>query len=50
MSVRAAAVPWQVNTLVLLRVVMVTVASARRRLKMLSPNSSLESQLGTQIW
>ncbi|KAF4797730.1 adhesion G protein-coupled receptor D2 [Turdus rufiventris] len=39
-----------VNTLVLLRVVMVTVASARRRLKMLSPNSSLESQLGTQIW
>ncbi|NXB52746.1 AGRD2 protein, partial [Leucopsar rothschildi] len=39
-----------VNTLVLLRVVTVTVASARRRLKMLTPNSSLENQIGTQIW
>ncbi|NXU34502.1 AGRD2 protein, partial [Drymodes brunneopygia] len=39
-----------VNTLVLLRVVMVTVASARRRTKMLTPNSSLEKQIGTQIW
>ncbi|NXO68888.1 AGRD2 protein, partial [Phainopepla nitens] len=39
-----------VNTLVLLRVVMVTVASARRRWKMLTPNSSLEKQIGTQIW
>ncbi|NXJ24880.1 AGRD2 protein, partial [Dicrurus megarhynchus] len=39
-----------VNTFVLLRVVMVTVASARRRSKMLTPNSSLESQIGTQIW
>ncbi|NXH82393.1 AGRD2 protein, partial [Edolisoma coerulescens] len=39
-----------VNTFVLLRVVMVTVASARRRSKMLTPNSSLENQLGTQIW
>ncbi|NXO01711.1 AGRD2 protein, partial [Rhinopomastus cyanomelas] len=39
-----------VNTFVLCRVVMVTVASARRRSKMLTPNSSLESQLGTQIW
>uniref|UniRef100_A0A8C3V5J0 Adhesion G protein-coupled receptor D2 n=1 Tax=Catharus ustulatus TaxID=91951 RepID=A0A8C3V5J0_CATUS len=39
-----------VNTLVLLRVVTVTVASARRRLKMLTPNSSLESQIGAQIW
>ncbi|NWI45351.1 AGRD2 protein, partial [Picathartes gymnocephalus] len=39
-----------VNTLVLLRVVMVTVASARRRSKMLTPNSSLENQIGTQIW
>uniref|UniRef100_U3JHF8 Adhesion G protein-coupled receptor D2 n=1 Tax=Ficedula albicollis TaxID=59894 RepID=U3JHF8_FICAL len=39
-----------VNTLVLLRVLTVTVASARRRLKMLTPNSSLESQIGTQIW
>ncbi|NWH85387.1 AGRD2 protein, partial [Aegithalos caudatus] len=39
-----------VNTLVLLRVVMVTVASARRRSKMLTPNCSLENQIGTQIW
>ncbi|XP_063265402.1 adhesion G-protein coupled receptor D2 [Prinia subflava] len=39
-----------VNTFVLLRVVTVTVASARRRAKMLTPNSSLESQIGTQIW
>ncbi|NXH94802.1 AGRD2 protein, partial [Pachycephala philippinensis] len=39
-----------VNTFVLLRVVMVTVASARRRSKMLTPNSSLESQIGAQIW
>ncbi|NXM40824.1 AGRD2 protein, partial [Gymnorhina tibicen] len=39
-----------VNTFVLLRVVTVTVASARRRSKMLTPNSSLESQIGTQIW
>ncbi|NXT41216.1 AGRD2 protein, partial [Pelecanoides urinatrix] len=39
-----------VNTFVLFRVVMVTVSSARRRSKMLSPNSSLENQIGTQIW
>ncbi|NWR33623.1 AGRD2 protein, partial [Tachuris rubrigastra] len=39
-----------VNTFVLLRVVMVTVSSARRRSKMLTPNSSLESQIGAQIW
>ncbi|NWV14765.1 AGRD2 protein, partial [Ptilonorhynchus violaceus] len=39
-----------VNTFVLLRVVMVTVSSARRRSKMLTPNSSLENQIGTQIW
>ncbi|KFO99110.1 putative G-protein coupled receptor 144, partial [Calypte anna] len=39
-----------VNTFVLLRVVMVTVSSARRRSKMLTPNSSLENQLGIQIW
>ncbi|NXA60035.1 AGRD2 protein, partial [Mohoua ochrocephala] len=39
-----------VNTFVLLRVVTVTVASARRRSKMLTPNSSLENQIGTQIW
>lgn len=40
----------QVNTFVLLRVVTVTVASARRRSKMLTPNSSLENQIGTHIW
>ncbi|NXA03151.1 AGRD2 protein, partial [Sapayoa aenigma] len=39
-----------VNTFVLLRVVMVTVSSARRRSKMLTPNSSLERQIGAQIW
>ncbi|NXI52096.1 AGRD2 protein, partial [Chloroceryle aenea] len=39
-----------VNTFVLCRVVMVTVASARRRSKMLTPNSSLEKQIGIQIW
>ncbi|XP_068067250.1 adhesion G-protein coupled receptor D2 [Anomalospiza imberbis] len=39
-----------VNSFVLLRVVAVTVASARRRSKMLTPNSSLENQMGTQIW
>ncbi|NWT69535.1 AGRD2 protein, partial [Prunella himalayana] len=39
-----------VNSFVLLRVVTVTVASARRRSKMLTPNSSLENQIGTQIW
>ncbi|NXQ86140.1 AGRD2 protein, partial [Nyctibius grandis] len=39
-----------VNTFVLCRVVMVTVASARRRSKMLTPNSSLENQIGIQIW
>ncbi|NWZ89488.1 AGRD2 protein, partial [Nesospiza acunhae] len=39
-----------VNSLVLLRVVTVTVASARRRSKMLTPNSSLESQIGAQLW
>ncbi|KGL99126.1 putative G-protein coupled receptor 144, partial [Charadrius vociferus] len=39
-----------VNTFVLFRVVMVTVSSARRRLKMLTPNSSLEKQIGVQIW
>ncbi|KFW87434.1 putative G-protein coupled receptor 144, partial [Manacus vitellinus] len=39
-----------VNTFVLLRVVTVTVSSARRRSKMLTPNSSLESQIGAQIW
>ncbi|NXL56512.1 AGRD2 protein, partial [Chordeiles acutipennis] len=39
-----------VNTFVLFRVVMVTVSSARRRSKMLTPNSSLEKQIGMQIW
>nr|XP_031362209.1 adhesion G-protein coupled receptor D2 [Lonchura striata domestica] len=39
-----------VNSFVLLRVVTVTVASARRRSKMLTPNSSLENQMGTQLW
>ncbi|XP_075761787.1 adhesion G protein-coupled receptor D2 isoform X2 [Pelodiscus sinensis] len=39
-----------VNTFVLLRVVMVTVSSARRRSKMLSPRGSLEKQIGIQIW
>ncbi|NXS39731.1 AGRD2 protein, partial [Balaeniceps rex] len=39
-----------VNTFVLFRVVMVTVSSARRRSKMLTPNSSLEKQIGIQIW
>ncbi|XP_053138110.1 adhesion G-protein coupled receptor D2 isoform X6 [Hemicordylus capensis] len=39
-----------VNTFVLFRVVMVTVSSARRRSRMLTPNSSLEKQIGVQIW
>ncbi|NXW33567.1 AGRD2 protein, partial [Phaetusa simplex] len=39
-----------VNTFVLFRVVTVTVSSARRRSKMLTPNSSLENQIGVQIW
>uniref|UniRef100_A0A8C0FYF9 Adhesion G protein-coupled receptor D2 n=1 Tax=Chelonoidis abingdonii TaxID=106734 RepID=A0A8C0FYF9_CHEAB len=38
-----------VNTFVLFRVVMVTVSSARRRSKMLTPSSSLEKQIGSQI-
>ncbi|XP_029469892.1 adhesion G-protein coupled receptor D2 [Rhinatrema bivittatum] len=39
-----------VNTFVLFRVVMVTVSSARRRSKMLTPSCSLEKQIGIQIW
>ncbi|NXN33868.1 AGRD2 protein, partial [Nycticryphes semicollaris] len=39
-----------VNTFVLFRVVIVTVSSARRRSKMLTPNSSLENQIGVQLW
>ncbi|XP_074871729.1 adhesion G protein-coupled receptor D2 isoform X2 [Carettochelys insculpta] len=39
-----------VNTFVLVRVVMVTVSSARRRSKMLTPSSSLEKQIAIQIW
>ncbi|NWU93642.1 AGRD2 protein, partial [Upupa epops] len=39
-----------VNAFVLSRVVVVTVSSARRRSKMLTPSSSLQSQIGGQIW
>ncbi|XP_044124477.1 adhesion G-protein coupled receptor D2 [Bufo gargarizans] len=39
-----------VNTFVLFRVVMVTISSARRRAKMLTPNCSLEKQIGIQVW
>ncbi|XP_020648969.3 adhesion G protein-coupled receptor D2 [Pogona vitticeps] len=39
-----------VNTFVLFRVVVVTVSSARRRSRMLTPKSSLERQIGLQIW
>ncbi|XP_069097820.1 adhesion G-protein coupled receptor D2 isoform X1 [Pleurodeles waltl] len=39
-----------VNTFVLFRVVMVTVSSARRRSKMLTPSYSLEKQIGIQVW
>ncbi|NXJ65355.1 AGRD2 protein, partial [Rostratula benghalensis] len=39
-----------VNAFVLFRVVIVTVSSARRRSKMLTPNSSLENQIGVQLW
>ncbi|XP_063288379.1 adhesion G-protein coupled receptor D2 [Pelobates fuscus] len=39
-----------VNTIVLFRVVMVTISSARRRSKMLTPNCSLEKQIGIQVW
>ncbi|XP_056395032.1 adhesion G-protein coupled receptor D2 [Hyla sarda] len=39
-----------VNTFVLFRVVMVTISSARRRSKMLTPNCSLEKQIGIQVW
>ncbi|KAM8796603.1 adhesion G protein-coupled receptor D2 [Eudromia elegans] len=39
-----------VNAFVLFRVVVVTVSSARRRSKMLTPSSSLERQIGVQIW
>ncbi|XP_072286719.1 adhesion G protein-coupled receptor D2 [Pyxicephalus adspersus] len=39
-----------VNTFVLFRVVMVAVSSARRRSKMMTPNCSLEKQIGIQVW
>ncbi|KAJ6652855.1 hypothetical protein lerEdw1_010573 [Lerista edwardsae] len=39
-----------VNSVVLVRVVAVTVSSARRRSRMLTPNSSLEKQVGPQLW
>ncbi|XP_036605711.1 adhesion G-protein coupled receptor D2 [Trichosurus vulpecula] len=39
-----------VNTFILFRVVIVTVSSARRRSRMLSPQHSLERQIGVQIW
>nr|XP_020823245.1 LOW QUALITY PROTEIN: adhesion G-protein coupled receptor D2 [Phascolarctos cinereus] len=39
-----------VNTLILFRVVIVTVSSARQRSRMLSPQHSLERQIGVQIW
>ncbi|XP_029775470.1 adhesion G-protein coupled receptor D2 [Suricata suricatta] len=38
------------NTCILVRVVMVTVASARRRARMLSPQPCLRQQIRTQIW
>ncbi|XP_074140930.1 adhesion G protein-coupled receptor D2 [Sminthopsis crassicaudata] len=39
-----------VNTFILFRVVIVTVSSARRRSRMLSPQHTLERQIGIQIW
>uniref|UniRef100_F6WNS4 Adhesion G protein-coupled receptor D2 n=1 Tax=Monodelphis domestica TaxID=13616 RepID=F6WNS4_MONDO len=39
-----------VNTFILFRVVIITVSSARRRSRMLSPQHSLERQIGVQIW
>ncbi|KAL0606333.1 Adhesion G-protein coupled receptor D2 [Plecturocebus cupreus] len=38
------------NTCILARVVMVTVSSARRRARMLSPRPCLQQQIWTQIW
>ncbi|XP_037601581.1 adhesion G-protein coupled receptor D2 [Cebus imitator] len=38
------------NTCILVRVVMVTVSSARRRARMLSPQPCLQQQIRTQIW
>uniref|UniRef100_H0WMX8 Adhesion G protein-coupled receptor D2 n=1 Tax=Otolemur garnettii TaxID=30611 RepID=H0WMX8_OTOGA len=39
-----------VNTCILVRVVMVTVSSARRRTRMLSPQPCLQQQVRIQIW
>ncbi|XP_013368537.1 PREDICTED: adhesion G-protein coupled receptor D2 [Chinchilla lanigera] len=38
------------NTCILVRVVMVTVSSARRRTRVRSPQPSLQQQLGVQMW
>ncbi|XP_032003261.1 adhesion G-protein coupled receptor D2 [Hylobates moloch] len=38
------------NTCILARVVMITVSSARRRARMLSPQPCLQQQIWTQIW
>lgn len=38
------------NLVVLVRVVLVTVSSARRRSRMLTPHSSLEKRVGLQLW
>ncbi|XP_024643156.2 adhesion G protein-coupled receptor D2 isoform X5 [Macaca nemestrina] len=40
----------EANTCILARVVMVTVSSARRRARMLSPQPCLQEQIWTQIW
>lgn len=40
----------QANTCILVRVVMVTVASARRRARMLNPQPCLWQQIRIQIW
>lgn len=46
-----AVVPYlQVNAVVLCRVVMVTVSSARRRTKMLSPSSASKMQTFDLTW
>lgn len=40
----------QANTCILVRVVMVTVSSAHRRARMLSPQPCLQQQIRIQIW
>ncbi|XP_039767907.1 adhesion G-protein coupled receptor D2 [Ornithorhynchus anatinus] len=39
-----------VNAFILIRVVVITVSSARRRSRMLTPKYNLEKQIGIQIW